>query len=77
MFLPPERITLRDAIAAATIGSAYVNHADHLSGSIEPGKAADLVVLDRNLFANPVDEIALANVDMTIAGGLLVHDRAR
>jgi predicted amidohydrolase YtcJ len=76
VFLPPERITLPDAIAAFTIGSAYVNHADHVSGSIEAGKAADLVVLDRNLFAYPVDEIALAKVDLTFAAGRLVHDRS-
>ncbi len=75
-FLPPERITLPDALAAFTIGSAYVNHADHVSGSIEPGKAADLVVLDRNLFARPVEEIALARVDLTFASGRLVHDRS-
>lgn len=74
VFLPPERITLPDALAAFTIGSAWVNHADHVSGSIEVGKAADLVVLDRNLFARPAAEIALAQVDLTFAGGRLVHD---
>jgi predicted amidohydrolase YtcJ len=74
-FLPAERIGLHDAIAAFTIGSAYVNHADDVSGSVEVGKSADLVVLDRNLFAHPVEEIALANVDMTFARGQLVHER--
>jgi predicted amidohydrolase YtcJ len=76
VFLPAERIGLHDAIAAATIGSAYVNHADQLSGTIEIGKAADLVVLDRNLFAGPADEIAAANVDMTIVTGQVVHERS-
>lgn len=76
VFLPSDRIGLHDAIAAATIGSAYVNHADDLTGSIEAGKAADLVVLDRNLFAHPVEEIALASVDLTIAAGQVVHERA-
>src|SRR5579859_6262618 len=76
VFLPGERIGLGDAIAAFTIGSAYVNHADRASGSVEPGKAADLVILDRNLFAHPADEIALANVDMTMVGGQIVHERA-
>ena len=74
-FLPGERIGLHDAIAAFTIGSAYVNHADYVSGSIEAGKAADLVILDRNLFARPVEEIALANVDMTFVGGRPVYER--
>ncbi|HKR72270.1 MAG TPA: amidohydrolase [Streptosporangiaceae bacterium] len=77
VFLPGERIGLHDAIAAATIGSAYVNHADDVSGSLEPGKAADLVVLDRNLFAHPVEEIALAKVDLTISGGQVVYQRSR
>jgi predicted amidohydrolase YtcJ len=75
-FLPAERIGLHDAIAAFTIGSAYANHSDDVSGSVEIGKAADLVVLDRNLFAHPAAEIALANIEMTFAGGRLVHDRA-
>jgi hypothetical protein len=57
------------------MGSAYVNHADDVSGSIEPGKTADLVVLDRNLFAGPIGEIALANVDLTLVGGRVVYDR--
>jgi predicted amidohydrolase YtcJ len=74
-FLPGDRIGLHDAIAAATIGSAYVNHADDVTGSLEPGKAADLVVLDRNLFAHPVEEIALAKVDFTISAGRIVHER--
>ena len=76
VFLPAERIGLHDAIAAFTIGSAYVNHADEVSGSIEVGKCADLVVLDRNLFAHPIEEIALANVDMTLASGQVVYERA-
>jgi predicted amidohydrolase YtcJ len=76
VFLPGDRIGLHDAIAAATIGSAYVNHADDVSGSLEVGKAADLVVLDRNLFACPVEDIALANVDMTISAGQIVYERA-
>ena len=75
VFLPAERLRLPDAIAAYTIGSAWVNHADDVCGSIEPGKAADLIVLDRNLFTIASDEIALANVDMTFASGQLVHDR--
>ena len=76
VFLPGERISLHDAVAAFTIGSAYVNHADDVSGSIEAGKSADLVVLDRNLFAHPVEEVALANIDMTFSSGQMVHERA-
>jgi predicted amidohydrolase YtcJ len=74
-FLPAERIDLATALAAFTIGSAYVNHREHETGSIEAGKLADLVVLDRNLFAQPAGEIALAQVDLTIVGGAVVHTR--
>jgi hypothetical protein len=74
-FLPAERIDLATALAAFTIGSAYVCHADRLTGSIEAGKQADLVVLDRNLFAHPAGEIALAQVDRTIVDGKVVHAR--
>ena len=74
-FLPSERIDLATALAAFTIGSAYVNHAELETGSIEAGKQADLVVLDRNLFGHPADEIALAQVDLTIVNGAVVHAR--
>ena len=50
-FLPEERLDLATSIAAFTMGSAYVNHLDIDTGSIEVGKHADLAVLDRNVFA--------------------------
>ena len=74
-FLPGERVGLPTAIAAFTIGSAYVNHDEHEAGSVEPGKRADLVVLDRDLFAQPAAEIALAQVDLTLVDGAVVYAR--
>ena len=67
VFYPEERISLADAIAAFTAGSAYVNHLDEETGSIEVGKAADLVVLDRNIFED--DWIGDATVTATIVAG--------
>jgi hypothetical protein len=49
-FLPEERLDLPAALTAATAGSAWVNHLDQVSGTIEPGKLADLVVADRDPF---------------------------
>lgn len=68
-FLPEERLDLPTAIAAFTMGSAYVHHLEGTTGSIEKGKAADLVVLDRNLFEHPVEEIHAARVQLTLVGG--------
>jgi predicted amidohydrolase YtcJ len=48
-FLPDERLSLDEALAAFTIGSAHVNHLDAETGTIEVGKLADLALLDRNL----------------------------
>ncbi len=72
-FLPAERLTLGDALAAYTIGSAFVSHLDHETGSIEPGKYADLTVVDRNLFASAPAAIADSRVEMTFVQGALVH----
>ena len=46
-----------------------MNHLDDLTGSIEVGKRADLAVLDRDVFAHPVDEIADASVVLTFVEG--------
>jgi hypothetical protein len=68
-FLPDERIDLATAIHAFTMGSAYVNHLDDATGSIEVGKEADLVVVDRNLFDLSLDELADAKVQLTMVAG--------
>ena len=71
-FLPDERIDLATAIHAFTMGSAYVNHLDDVTGSIEVGKEADLVVVDRNLFDLSLDELADAKVQLTMVAGAAV-----
>jgi predicted amidohydrolase YtcJ len=73
VFLPEERLDLATAIAAFTMGTAYVNHLDELTGSIEVGKFADLAVIDRNLFEQPVEEIADAVVEQTFVEGERVY----
>jgi predicted amidohydrolase YtcJ len=75
VFLPDERLDLATSVAAFTMGSAYVNHLDELTGSIEVGKIADLTVVDRDLFAHPVEEIANARVDATFVEGVPVYER--
>ena len=71
-FLPDERISLDEALAAFTIGSAYVNHLDAETGSLEVGKLADLALLDRNLRAADAGPIGEARVVGTWVEGLEV-----
>ncbi len=73
VFLPEERVNLPTALAAFTMGSAYVNHLDDSTGSIEPGKYADLVVLNQNLFELPPTEIHQAKVELTLVQGERVY----
>jgi predicted amidohydrolase YtcJ len=72
-YLPDERIDLGSAIAAFTIGAAYVNALERQTGSIEVGKRADLIVLDRNLFAVEPAGISEARVLLTLLEGEPVH----
>jgi hypothetical protein len=72
-FLPDEAVDLPTAIEAFTRGSAFVNHLDDVTGSIESGKLADLVVLDRDLFAHPVTELYGAKVELTLIEGERVY----
>lgn len=73
-FRPEQALPLRVAISAFTMGSAYVNHLDHEVGSIESGKAADLVVLDRDLFDVDAADIADARALLTMVEGETVHE---
>ena len=72
-FLPEEAITLPEAIAAFTINAAYTNRLDKDTGSIEAGKSADLVVLDRNLFEIPASEMSDVKALVTLFEGKPVH----
>ncbi|MGH2527728.1 MAG: amidohydrolase family protein, partial [Actinomycetota bacterium] len=69
VFLPDERVDLSTALAAFTMGSAYVNHLDDVTGSIEAGKYADLVVVEQNLFGLSLDELFEAKVLLTLVEG--------
>ena len=71
-FLPAQRIGLATALRAYTSGSAFVNHLDD-TGSLRAGHQADLVVLDRDLFAGPPEAIADARVALTYIRGERVY----
>ena len=68
-FLPWQAISLGEALTAYTAGSAYVNHLDNVTGTIEVGKVADFAVLDRDPFAHPASEIGATRVLQTFVDG--------
>ncbi len=70
-----ERVNLMDFLAAYTSGGAYVDHSDAESGSLEVGKAADLIVLEKNLFDVPHTDIHKVKVMQTMLDGKFVYDR--
>jgi predicted amidohydrolase YtcJ len=72
-FLPEQAIDLATSLTAYTAGSAWVNHLDETTGTVEPGKYADLVVLDRDPFDGPAEEIGATRVLQTFVEGSRVY----
>ncbi|MDH5312120.1 MAG: amidohydrolase family protein [Gammaproteobacteria bacterium] len=70
---PQEAIDLASAIDAFTINAAFLNKHEDQTGSIEVGKLADLIVLDRNLFEIDPQEVSETTVLLTVFGGEPVH----
>lgn len=66
-------LTPVQALRTATINAAYELHQDDVTGSLEPGKFADLIVLDRNVLEIPPEDIANVQVLMTVVGGRTVY----
>lgn len=71
---PEQRLSREDALRVYTTNTAYMSFEEHLKGSIEPGKLADLVVLSDDVLTCPEDEIEDLKVLMTVVGGRIVHE---
>ena len=71
-YLAEERVDLATLIDAFTIHGAWADFAEQTTGSLTPGKSADLAVLDRNPFTKPPMEIARTRVLMTLFEGRAV-----
>lgn len=74
---PNEAIDLPAAIRAMTIDSAYLMNLEKEVGTLELGKRADIIVLDKNLFEIPSEEINSTQVLLTIFNGEVVYDAAK
>lgn len=73
-FQPEQALSLETALAAFTRGSAWVNHLDAETGTIEVGKLADLVVLDRDITAPDAGPLGDVRVLLTLIEGVAVHE---
>ena len=74
-WLPEERVDLETMLRAYTIAAAEALDLEAETGSIEVGKKADLVVLERDLFAIPPQDISEVAVDLTLFEGRVVFRR--
>jgi hypothetical protein len=70
-------LSRQEALRAITLGSSFELHQDADTGSLEPGKLADLIVLDRNVMEIPADQIADTKVMQTVVGGRIVYSADR
>ncbi len=66
-------LSRKEALRAITMNSSYELHQDRETGSLEVGKLADLIVLDRNFFDIPAEQIADIKVLQTVVGGKVVY----
>ncbi len=69
-----ERLDLMDTLRAYTAGGAWAAHRDHVTGTLRPGLAADLVMLDCDIEARRPEEIDAGAVLLTVCGGRITHD---
>jgi predicted amidohydrolase YtcJ len=70
-----QKITRNEALKTHTIWAAWLQFAEDKRGSIEPGKLADLVVIDRDFLTCPEDEIRRIEPDMVMIDGRVAWQR--
>jgi len=73
---PDEKISIADAIRHYTRDGAYLTRQEEVKGTLEPGKMADMIVLNNDLLTIDPSQILTTKVDLTIVGGLVVYQRA-
>ncbi len=74
-WIPEEKMTLEEAIEGYTMGAAYAEYQENEKGSITRGKLADMVILSRDIFEIPPEEIPDVQVETTLVGGKVVFQR--
>ena len=74
-WFPDQKLTMEEAIALYTLGSARAEFMEDRKGMIKAGYLGDVVIYDRDLMTIPHDQIMSAKVDYTIVGGKVVYHR--
>ena len=74
LLAPEERISVEQALALYTRNGAYAGFEEDRKGSLEPGKLADFIVVDRNVLTIPAEELKDVKVLQTFVGGHSVYD---
>jgi predicted amidohydrolase YtcJ len=72
-FFPEQKLTREQALKTYTVNGAYVEFHDKQTGSLTPGKWADIAVLSRDIMTVPADSILGTEVLYTIVGGKVVY----
>ena len=72
---PQERLSVEQSVLAYTRDAAYANFAEKSTGTLEPGKFADLAVLSRDIFSAPAADVGTTHVSMTMVGGKIVFEQ--
>ena len=72
---PSQRLSVSETVWGYTMGPALASGQEHVQGSLSPGKVADLVVLDRDIFEIPPEKIPDTKVEMTVFAGRVVYRR--
>ncbi len=74
---PDQKMSRAEALRSYTLDAAFGEFAEHVKGSIEPGKLADFTVFTQNLMTVPDDQILNTEVAMTIFNGEIVYEKAQ
>jgi len=72
---PGERLSIEQSVVAYTRDAAYANFAEKSTGTLEPGKFADLAVLSRDIFSAAPADVGKTHVTMTMVGGKIVFEQ--
>lgn len=74
---PEESVSMPEALRMYTANGAFLTFEEKIKGTLEPGKLADMIVLDADPLTIDPERLLTTHVDLTILGGKIVYDRAK